>query len=400
MKLLWLTLADPLPANNGQFIYSAGLIEAVAACGAAVHVVGFARDTPTKTLSRMGLHWNLVPTLAPPAKWKGYLEGYPQLAARSNIPAMRRKIFELLQQTNWAAVVFDSISVGWALYDVLRHSKNRFGNRLPIVYIAHNCEHCLARDLASRETRLLRKLVKRLDAYWSYRLERDLVKSACLVTANSPTDCEILQSIDPTKKMVSFLPPGYGGQKIAARKISPHHPRSVVIVGSFNWKAKRQDMENFLAIACPVFAKAGIELQIVGDADPQYLNSIRSRFPHAVIVGSVPDITPFLTAARIGLVIDRFGGFKLKTLDYVFNRVPIFAIDGSAPGLPLEPGKGIIYFPDHAALVEGIVRYADDLDSLNKIQNAAFDCCRDKFDWQALGRSLALAIQTSSSIGA
>jgi hypothetical protein len=32
------------------------------------------------------------------------------------------------------------------------------------------------------------------------------------------------------------------------------------------------------------------------------------------------------------------GGFKLKTLNYIFNRVPIAAIRGSIAGLPLTPG--------------------------------------------------------------
>jgi len=43
MDVLWLTLADPEPRHNGQYVYSGGLIDAVAAAGAKVKVLGLER---------------------------------------------------------------------------------------------------------------------------------------------------------------------------------------------------------------------------------------------------------------------------------------------------------------------------------------------------------------------
>ena len=43
MHCLWLTLADPDPATNGQLIYSKGLIEAARDAGATLRVIGLAR---------------------------------------------------------------------------------------------------------------------------------------------------------------------------------------------------------------------------------------------------------------------------------------------------------------------------------------------------------------------
>ena len=43
MQCLWLTLADPDPATNGQLIYSKGLIEAARDAGAMLRVLGLAR---------------------------------------------------------------------------------------------------------------------------------------------------------------------------------------------------------------------------------------------------------------------------------------------------------------------------------------------------------------------
>ena len=43
MRCLWLTLADPEPRHNGQYVYSGGLIDSVAATGSAIEVLGLRR---------------------------------------------------------------------------------------------------------------------------------------------------------------------------------------------------------------------------------------------------------------------------------------------------------------------------------------------------------------------
>src|SRR5260370_38178139 len=43
MRCLWLTLADPEPRHNGQFVYSGGLIDSVAAAGSEVEALGLGR---------------------------------------------------------------------------------------------------------------------------------------------------------------------------------------------------------------------------------------------------------------------------------------------------------------------------------------------------------------------
>ena len=47
-RCLWLTLADPEPRHNGQFIYSGGLIDAMLAAGCEVEVLGLRRAESAK----------------------------------------------------------------------------------------------------------------------------------------------------------------------------------------------------------------------------------------------------------------------------------------------------------------------------------------------------------------
>ena len=48
--------------------------------------------------------------------------------------------------------------------------------------------------------------------------------------------------------------------------------------------------------------------------------------------GTVPDVTRYMDEARIAIVPERNGGgFKLKVLEYVFNRIPSSPCPGRSP---------------------------------------------------------------------
>jgi polysaccharide biosynthesis protein PslH len=84
---------------------------------------------------------------------------------------------------------------------------------------------------------------------------------------------------------------------------------------------------------------------------------------------------------RLGLVIEKTGGgFKLKTLDYIFNRVPMAAIKGNISGLPLTPGLHYLSFESMRELAQGVVAVIDDVERLNSMQQAAFEKCESGFE--------------------
>ena len=156
-------------------------------------------------------------------------------------------------------------------------------------------------------------------------------------------------------------------------------------------------VEAFLEAAARRLAEAGVALQIVGEVEPAYLAELRRRFPSVDFVGRVDDVRPYLREARIALVPDLLGGFKLKGLDYVFNRVPVLAMRVALPGMPLEDGRSIGLFDSHQELAEGVIALIDDCESLNRRHEAAFEACAARFDWQRIGRRLLAHIERVSS---
>jgi glycosyltransferase involved in cell wall biosynthesis len=395
MQCLWLTLADPDPATNGQLIYSKGLIEAARDAGATLRVIGLARrESPRSVCRLLGIDWRLADEQAQ-APWQRLLSPLPIVAHRGNAPIMKRLLDEALEERPWDAIVFDSLSTGWALRAVMRHRRQSL--RPPrLVYIAHNHEITVGRRIA-KAARGLRRVLKAIDYLKVRRLERRMVAAADLVTSNTPEDCRRFAA-DAKGHSIVFLPPGHAGARVEARTIDDDVPRRAILVSSLDWPPKRTAVEAFLADATAMLAREGISLQVVGEAEPAYLETLRRRFPSVDFVGRVDDVRPYMRQARLALVPDLLGGFKLKGLDYVFNRLPILAMRVALPGMPLEDGTNIGLFDSHAALADGVVELIDDFPRLNAWQAAAYDACADRFDWRRIGHHLVQHIRKAERL--
>jgi polysaccharide biosynthesis protein PslH len=121
------------------------------------------------------------------------------------------------------------------------------------------------------------------------------------------------------------------------------------------------------------------------------------RFRATRFLGFVEDLEPIFRSVRIGVVAERTGGgFKLKTLDYIFNRVPIAAIRGGIAGLPLTPGLHYLSFESMQELAQGVATMIDDIERLNHLQQAAYEKCMTGFDWGERGRTLCGAIRQAA----
>jgi len=397
MRCLWLTLADPEPRHNGQYVYSGGLIDSVAATGSEIEVLGLKRPESSRNNGARDEHvvWWLPGEPLDPlqSRWGSLASVLPHTAYRCRTGAMRRVLHQLLERGGWDGIVFDGISVGWALALVRAFYAGR-AERPRLIYVSHNHEESLRQQVADSQRDFLRRQAVRLDAAKVSRLERDLVDQVDFVTAITPEDLKLYERRRGGKPM-GVLTPGYRGRKLAQREITGRVPRRAVIVGSFDWIAKRMNLEEFVEVADPMFAQGGAQLVAVGTAEERFLKRLRQRTRASLFTGTVPDVTRYMDEARIAIVPERNGGgFKLKVLEYVFNRIPVFALRGSFAGVPLVHGDSVMLYPDHEALARGVLESIDDVERLNRLQERAFVACRDRFDWASRGRQI-LSVITS-----
>jgi polysaccharide biosynthesis protein PslH len=392
-RCLWLTRIDPRSPDAGDLTYSFHLLASLARSGVAVTVLATARwARRAQRPAADGIEWVLVAPQYDDAELRGRLAPrslfgrLPNVAARYKTRAFRRELRIQLAR-EWDAIVLDHLGTGWTLPWVRAYQRRNPDASL--VFIAHQCE-ADARWQAARNFRgsPLRKFGLHLDALKAGLLEREIIRCSTLFSVITAADqCRFGSSAKSV-----LLTPGYAGARVASRTITTATPRRALIFGSALWIAKQMNLVDFVAASDDLFWRNQIELWVVGKV-PDHLRT-RSHHSATRFLGFVDDPQPIFSNVRIGIVAERTGGgFKLKSLDYIFNRVPMFAIRGSLAGLPLTPNKDYFSFTSIGKLAHGVVTLIDDFDRLNSLQEAAYAKCGSAFDWSERGRILHEAIQ-------
>ncbi|MEM1086030.1 MAG: glycosyltransferase [Verrucomicrobiota bacterium] len=382
MHCLWITRQDPRSADSGDLIYTLGLLRALARTSRA-EITVLAHRGGGSSGEIDGIRW-VLPAEVPGKSPLSLLSDLPSDAHRLGNPAMRHALRKLLDEHEFDRVVIDQAACGWALDDL--------PDDLPVLYIAHNHEAVVRTEVAaSNDGSLPFRLALKRDAANYARLERRLCSVADTITAITPRDESNFRAEFPEKTYLE-LTPGYEGDIPASDPdpITAETPRTVVLAGTFEWLAKRRNLESFLSAADDCFPKAKIHFQVVGKSDPAYFESLAKRHPWAKFDANVPSMEPFLKDARIGLIPEALGGgFKLKALDYIFRGLPLAAVEPALSGLPLTPGSGALAAATTEALAEAVSKRIDDLDFLNRAASEALSHCRDAFHWQERGEALA-----------
>jgi glycosyltransferase involved in cell wall biosynthesis len=384
MRCLWIGRYMPYPLDAGAKVYSARVAESLAATGAFVRFLGHGQASEG---AHAGIDWVAVPG-ARKGQFAGLFSRLPIAAAIDATPQYTALLDAQLQE-HWDVLVLDGYGTGWALERCRRYAAQR---RCVIVHVSHNHEEILWRDMARHADEAL---PKRIALWLNYRkvraLERRVVDAVDLVTAITAEDADALNRSGKARTLI--LTPGYAGPVAAERRITAATPRRIILVGSFRWAVKQENLTRFLELADVRLAENGIGLDIVGDVPEGLLASLQPRCRATTFHGFVEDTAPLLAQARIAVVPELIGGgFKLKLLDYLFARVPIATLAGAAAGLSPLLRDQLLQADDLDMLVKDIVSNIDAIDMLNEMQERAFRHAESLFRWEDRGRQLRQAM--------
>jgi polysaccharide biosynthesis protein PslH len=387
LRCLWLTRMDPALPDAGDLTYSFHLLLSLSRAGVRLTVLSMrrriserARSADIDGIERIIVPWESDREIGGRAAVRSLFSRLPNVASRYNTAPSRRALRRQMAR-DWDAIAVDHLGMGWVWPAVQAYRRHNAG--VVSVYIAHGYESDFRLAMARNfNGNIFHKLALRLDAFKAGRLERSIARSAILFSTITSEDRNRFGNLPNSV----VLTPGYAGVAADARRITATTPRRVVLFGSALWLAKQMNLMEFVEAADELFARQQIELWVVGRVpDHMHERSVRAtRF-----LGFVEDPQPIFRTARMGIVPERTGGgFKLKTLDYIFNRVPIAALSGSTAGLPLRAGWHYLSFQSIRELAQGVAAAIDNLELLNNLQETAYAECRSRFDWADRGRAL------------
>jgi glycosyltransferase involved in cell wall biosynthesis len=381
LRCLWLARAMPFPWTAGDRIYTAKLAGALAAAGVDVTFAGLEGEAPPSAMP--GIRWHIVPG-AQRGKQASLASPMPLVAARHATPAYKTAVSELAARGPWDAVVVDQYGMGW----VLRNPALLAG-RPVVVFVTHDHEESVTgmqwQDRTAGLPKRLALLQNHLKTRW---FERWIARRSDLITTITEADAALFGAHVPDTPVLPLVP-GYDGTRVAERAVGPDRPRAVVLFGSYRWSAKQANLRIFLDQADPLFAAAGVEIRVVGDMPEDFRRALEGRYRAARFTGFVEDPAPHLAGARLAVVAEPIGGgFKMKLLEYIFNRVPVAALEVCASGLPGEVRAQMLLAPELDGLLQAVLAAIDDVPRLDALQRGAFLAADGAFDWADRGFAL------------
>jgi glycosyltransferase involved in cell wall biosynthesis len=373
-KILWICGRLPTPLFSGDALYSAGILTALATTQeVALSVVGVRRDDRPIDGRLLGLPQIRFVDVAP-SRRRGILSllsSLPRDAYSLATGSRRRALVELMSH-DWDWIVFDHANSAGFMPLV-----RKLRNAASICYIAHNAEGKIRPEIAVTFGNPVRRAILRWDAEKYRKLEQNIVKAAAAIVCITEADATYFAQ---SGKAVFVVPPVYLGTIAPAHAIDPNRPRSILLLGSFEWIAKQRNLEHIINVLLPRLKRSGIILDVVGTVPDGVKNRYAGESSTLIFHGPVPDLSRVFARSRGGLVAEVLGGgFKLKLLDYAFARLPIFGLKMAVEGTTADEQSAMFIAEDLNALADTIVENIDDLTSLNRSQAKLFELISERF---------------------
>jgi polysaccharide biosynthesis protein PslH len=395
MRLLFLSTAFPLPANNGYKLRNWAFLKALAAEGHAVALVAFSDphegEDADGEVARVCSDVEAIP-FTPSSlsastdywgRFRSLLSREPYGVRRFRSGAMRERIARHLGAGRVDGIVCDIFAV-----------PNIPSTTVPIILNNHNVEHLILRRYLKHERHPLKWSYAWLEALKLRRLERDVCRGAALGMACSEPDRQVLQSLAPTLRTV-VLP-----NVVDADAYSPAgggDPLTVVFQGGMDWYPNRDAVTYFVSHIFPGLQRLvpGVRFVVAGrNPSPELLR----RFAGTAGVGftgTLPDIRGEIAKAAVCVVPLRIGsGTRLKIIEAAAMEKAIVSTPLGAEGLEFVDGEEILIADGHVAFMQAVADLLGDDARRRAMGAAARRRVEAQYDGRALQRAVRAALET------
>lgn len=392
-RVLYLSQVVPYPpAVAGDAVYSRGLIEAWSSV-ADITVLCADSGADRRKLAP-DVDWNIVERQRT-GRFGSVFSRFPLIAWKGATGGYRRMLRSLLREGNWDAVVLDNLGLAFALPRAREYRRMHPATKL--VYVSIEWEYpTRASKYSSYGLSPAKRVAAAIDLLKVRRWENAMIRTSDLVTAINGADIEAFRRIDASVKYVPVLP-GYDGPVTPSRTITDDTPRRVLILGGRRAEQKQQVLLDWLAVATERLNAAGIDTVVLGDIPDQLRERIAREYPDVTVLGFVDELEQTISQARAGLVVDTVGGgFKLRLLSHVFQRLPIVGLRQAVSGLPTPEGAGYLVADTLDELVSLVCSAIDEPEVLDAVQHRAYSDCEKEFSWQERARVLDAMLRGES----
>lgn len=392
MRLLYIALDCPLPANNGLRLRTSMILRALRAHGCRITLLCLQSPAglqdPVELQDLCDAYWlleNQISSLSRGGAWGGRLRAafssLPYAAWRFHSSSSRRLLQQLCASPDWDAILCDTV---YGAVDLPVAAA-------PLIVNHHNLEHRIFDTYRQSETCRWKRALAAWEAGRVRRWEIKVGQRTALNWVCSRVDHDGLRQQQPGARVqiVPNVAPDAGVSADAEDDL-------VVFQGALDWFPNRDAVQFFLAEVWPriLQARPTARFLIVGRNPPAAFLARHRRAPRVTFTGTVPETAPYLSRAAVTVAPLRMGsGTRLKILEAAALGKPTVATPLGAEGLAFMPGSEILLALEPAAFAAAVLRLLGSPDLRRRMGAAAQARVHAEYDFAALCRSIQAGLR-------
>jgi sugar transferase (PEP-CTERM/EpsH1 system associated) len=305
------------------------------------------------------------------------LEG---LLARSN----GRPAFDVIHVEHLRGARYGLWLKGWM---------NRHQTRIPILWDSVDCISLLFRQSARRSRSTFGRWIGRIELGRTERFEARMLREFDGVIATSALDAKALQLLDGPAggaRPVRVITVGVDLEYFSPADDGRRASNQLVMTGKMSYHANVTMAVDFVKGILPkVLARVPeAHLKIVGK-DPSRDVMALHHPPEVEVVGTVPDVRPYLREAAVAVAPLPYGaGVQSKVLEAMACSTPVVLSTVAARGIRLEPERDALVAEGEEEFAGAVARLLGDPELRAQIGRAGRRYVEQHHDWLKIARQL------------
>ncbi len=305
----------------------------------------------------------------------------PYLIRHYTYRTYRKRLDALLAERNYDVIHCDSISMTGNLRGL---------DQRRLILTEHNLEQNIWAGYTEHAAGFFKKLFYRNQYSKVKKLEESLDEIYGQVVTVSENDKKLLSQSFPEENITVVE---NGVDPAAYVNESPIEKRSgVIFTGSLDWHPNIDGLFWYADEIHPALTAAMPPCQttIVGRKPARALIDIIQGKDGVKVYPDVPEIQPYLNAARVMMVPLRIGGgSRLKILEAMAAGLPVVSTTKGAEGLAVTDGENIIIEDNPHRFAEALVKVVQDDELYLKLSRQGRALIEDRYSWEQVARPLA-----------
>lgn len=394
MRILWLTPYLPVPTSGaGTRVYN--LLQVLARTCDIDLIAGSVTGEPDQDASTemrsVCRSVEVVPATITSQRHKRLLQlkslfgRHPMHYRIFYSKEMQERIDRIARQNSYDAVVLESSFMGY--YSL--------PEGLPRVLDQHNVESEILLRSSQRERSMLRRAYNLLE-YWKYRSDEwRICRQMNLILATSMRDCEGMLQWRGVPACV-VIPNGVDTTYFVSGEQDDNQPSNTVLfTGTMNYSPNTEAMLYFVDEIWPLIQERmpAALLQIVGHSPPPEIVKL-ARLPNVAVLGSVPDVRPYLAAAQVVVAPLRIGGgTRLKILEAMAMARAVVSTSLACEGLDVQHGRHLLVADTPLTFAESVCELLSNASRRAAMGKEGRQLVQESYDWQSLGLRMEDALR-------